>query len=165
MKASRGLRILENSFKISLFIFDFLWPGRTRRIWSSRAKGNISILVCSLYYLIFTILLYLLSCIIWEPLLQNDAVFLLCMQMLLFSILKGMMLTIAKVKTYSVNVKGCLTNWSLHVLSCLKLTKIGWIGMPTAYLACLKIVCMFLSSMKRNEYLLNYSIGNDGQFF
>lgn len=45
LEVSRGLRVLESSFKTAFSIFGFLWPGRTRRIWSSRAKGNFPILV------------------------------------------------------------------------------------------------------------------------
>lgn len=60
LRVSRGLMFWKNPCKTVLFIFGFLWPGRTRRIGSSRAKGNISILVCSLYCLVFAIL-YLLS--------------------------------------------------------------------------------------------------------
>lgn len=46
-------------------------------------------------------------------------------------------------------------NLSLCMLNRVRLTKVFWVGMPTAHRACLKTFCMFLSFLRRNEYLLN----------
>lgn len=46
----KGLVVFDFSSKTACFIFGFLWPGRTWRIWSSRAEGNVSLsLACALH--------------------------------------------------------------------------------------------------------------------
>lgn len=75
--------VFNFSSKTASFIFGFLWPGRTWRIWPPGAEGNVSLslsLVCSLH-LSMTSVSHRCH-LIMKCLLHNGAVFVLCNMLL-----------------------------------------------------------------------------------
>ena len=90
------------------------------------------------------------------PALHADCCWLLC-------VFKGMVLTITKVKTHSVHVKGCCKLKSAYELFEINKAQLGWNA--TTYLACLKTsACFHLSWEEMNTYQM-VSIGRMGSSF